>query len=478
MKGHYLLKPNILFILIDDLGWRDLACYGSTFYETPVLDGLARDGMLFTNAYATCPVCSPTRASIMSGKNPARVGVTQFIGGHNEGKLKDVPYLHYLPLEEKSLAEALKEGGYQTWHVGKWHLGDEEFYPEKHGFDTNVAGCHLGHPKNGYFSPYQIPTLTDGPPGEYLTDRLTDEAIALIRNREDKPFFMQLAHYAVHTPIQAPQKLVDKYRAKAKAMHLDKAQAIIPTEYFPCLHKAHLKVERRIIQSDPAYAAMMENLDTNIGRVLDTLESEGIAENTIVVFTSDNGGLSTAEGSPTCNFPLSEGKGWNYEGGTRVCQIIRWPEIVQPGSQCHENVQSCDFYPTFLEVAELPLLPDQHCDGISLMPLLKANPTQPRDAIFWHYPHYGNQGGAPAASILAGDWKLIEHFEDERLELFNLAEDISEKHNLEQAEPQRTNALYNRLKTWQKEIEAKIPEPNPDGEAALKKPRIPNNAHI
>lgn len=472
------MQPNILFILIDDLGWRDLACYGSTFYETPVLDKLARDGMLFTNAYATCPVCSPTRASILSGKYPARVGVTQWIGGHAEGKLKDVPYLHYLPLEEKSLATALQEGGYQTWHVGKWHLGDEEFYPDQHGFDINIGGCHSGQPPNGYFSPYLIPTLKDGPPDEYLTDRLTDEAIALIRNRGDKPFFMQLAHYAVHTPIQAPQKLVNKFRAKAQAMHLDKAQAIVPGEPFPCLHKSHLNVERRIIQSDPTYAAMIENLDTNIGRVLDTLEKEKIAGNTIVVFTSDNGGLSTTEGSPTCNFPLSEGKGWNYEGGTRVCQIVRWPGTVKPGSQCHENVQSCDFYPTFLEAAQLPLSPEQHCDGTSLIPLLQGNPSLDREAIFWHYPHYGNQGDTPAASILAGGWKLIQHFEDGRLELFNLTEDISEKHDRKETEPQRTKELLSRLRDWQKEIEAKIPEPNPDGEKKLKKPGITNNAHI
>ncbi|MBN2584261.1 MAG: sulfatase-like hydrolase/transferase, partial [Planctomycetes bacterium] len=258
-----MTAPNILLILIDDLGCRDLGCFGSTFYETPHLDRLADQGMMFSNAYASCPVCSPTRASIMSGKYPARVGVTQFIGGRSEGRLADVPYLHYLPLEEKSVASALRERGYQTWHVGKWHLGDEPFYPEHHGFDVNVGGCHWGMPAKGYFSPWSVPNMADGPEGRYLTDHLTDEAVRLIRNRGERPFFLNLSHYAVHVPIQAPADLVEKYRRKAARMGLDRVVALVDGEHFPVLHKKDHRVRRRVVQSDPAYAAMMENLDTN-----------------------------------------------------------------------------------------------------------------------------------------------------------------------------------------------------------------------
>ncbi len=473
-----MTKPNIVFFLIDDLGWRDLACYGSTFYETPNLDRLASQGMLFTDAYASCPVCSPTRASIMSGKYPARVGVTQYIGGSAEGKVKDVPYLHYLPLEEKSLATALREQDYQTWHVGKWHLGDADFHPQHHGFDVNVGGCHMGCPYNGYFSPWGIEHLEDGPEGEYLTDRLTDEAIRLIKGRNQKPFFLNFCHYAVHTPIQSPPDLVQKYERKAAAMGLDQVQAIVEGEYFPCLHKQDQRVQRRMLQSDPAYAAMIENLDASIGRVLNVLDEEGLTDNTIVVFTSDNGGLSTAEGSPTCNFPLAEGKGWNYEGGTRVCQIVKWPGRVRPGSRCAVPVTSTDFYPTFLEACEAPLIPEQHVDGVSLMPLITESGAINREAIYWHYPHYGNQGGAPAASLISGRWKLIEFFEDNRFELYDLEHDLSEKNNLAAAEPKVVERLSRMLKDWQQEIEAKIPEPNPEYEAKLKRPKVANNACV
>lgn len=470
-------KPNIVFILIDDLGCRDLGCYGSSFYETPRLDRLAREGLLFTNAYASCPVCSPTRASIMTGKYPARVGVTQFIGGSSEGKLADVPYLHYLPLQEKSLASALRENGYQTWHVGKWHLGDEDFYPEKHGFDVNIAGSEWGYTPT-YFSPYGMPRLTDGPPGEYLTDRLTDEAIELIRKRGDKPFFLNLWHYAVHIPIQSPPELVAKYKAKARDLGLDRKNPFVTGERLPCLHRQDQHVVRRVFQSDAAYAAMIENLDTNTGRLLDALHEEGLNEDTIVVFTSDNGGLATAEGSPTCNLPMAEGKGWNQEGGTRVCQIIRWPKTIAPGATCDAPVTSTDYYPTFLEMCGAPPDPKQHCDGVSLVPLFRGDRELPRSAIFWHYPHYSNQGGTPAASMVEGGWKLIEYFEDGRFKLFNLREDAGETRNLAKTEPDRTSRMIRRLKEWQREVAACIPEPNLDYERKIKRPRISNNAHL
>ncbi|MCF7688370.1 MAG: sulfatase [Cephaloticoccus sp.] len=455
------MKPNIIFILIDDLGWRDLTCYGSSFYETPNLDRLAKEGMRFTDAYAACPVCSPTRASLMSGKYPARVGVTNFIGGHGVGKLSDVPYMNYLPINERSIATALQEGGYQTWHVGKWHLGNRLTFPEQHGFEVNIGGCGWGLPQQGYFSPWGIETLPDGPEGKYLTEAITDAAVAQIRGRDrTRPFFLNLWHYAVHTPIQAPAALVEKYRAKAARLGLKQDDAIEDGEQMPVQHLYHLRVRRRRFQSDPVYAAMIEQLDTDIGRVLDTLEAEGIAQDTLVVFKSDNGGLATAESSPTCNAPLSEGKGWMYEGGNRVCQIARWPRVIAAGSTCTEPTTSPDWYPTLLAAAGLPLDPAQHVDGKSLLPLLRGE-SDSRGPIFWHYPHYSNQGGTPAAAVRNGDWKLIEFFEDGHHELYNLREDIGETHDRRAVEPERLATLAAQLHDWQREIEALIPRANP-----------------
>jgi len=455
-----MAKPNILFILIDDMGWTDIEPFGSSFYETPNLTQLARDGMLFTDAYAACPVCSPTRASFLTGKYPARVGVTNFIGGANEGKLLDVPYLHYLPLTEKTVAQALKEGGYRTYHVGKWHLGSEPYWPEHHGFDVNIGGCDWGAPRT-YFAPYGNPRLVEGPPGEYLTDRLTEEAIQLLRQNGDQPFFMYLAHYAVHIPIQSPPDLVKKYEAKAKARGFEQKSDFEVGERMPTVRWQNLHVRRRLRQSDPKYAAMIENLDANIGRLLDALETLGLKDNTIVIFTSDNGGLSTAEGSPTCNYPLAEGKGWMQEGGVREPCVIRWPAVIHPGTKCEVPITTPDFYPTFLEAAGLPLMPDQHCDGVSLMPLLRGEPALQREAIFWHYPHYSNQGGTPGAAIRMGDYKLIELFEDEHVELYNLRDDIGESQNVAEQQPDRVTAMLQRLKSWQTAVEALIPKQNP-----------------
>jgi arylsulfatase A-like enzyme len=458
---------NFVFILIDDLGWKDLGCYGSEYYETPNLDRLARDGMRFTDAYASCPVCSPTRASVLSGKYPATVGVTDWIdwGKHvhpARGKLIDVPYVDHLPLEEKSLASALKEGRYNTWHMGKWHLGGKLYYPDEHGFDVNVAGCHWGMPFNGYFSPYDIPTLENGPEGEYLTDRLTDEAIRLIEQNDGKPFFLNLWYYSVHIPIQAKPEYIERFESKAKAMGLDRVEPFEEGDFFPCEHKKDRRIVRRLIQSDPAYAAMVYGLDENIGRLFEAIDRAGQAENTVVIFTSDNGGLATAEGSPTSNAPLSEGKGWMYEGGTREPLIVRWPGVVEPGSQCSVPVTSTDFYPTMLQAAGLDLMPEQHCDGVSLLPLLKGAGTLDREAIFWHYPHYGNQGGTPGSSVRAGDHKLIEFFEDGHVELYDLREDIGEERDVAQAEPRLAQQLQEMLADWREKVKAKIPQPNPD----------------
>ena len=457
-------KTNILFILMDDLGWRDLACYGSTFYETPVLDRLAAQGMLFTDAYAACPVCSPTRASLLTGKYPATVGVTDYIDWSGSwhpcrGRLVDVPYIKHLPKEEFNLARALGEAGYQTWHIGKWHLGGPEFHPDQQGFDVNIGGYQAGLPEGGYFAPWKIPTLPDtAAPGTYLTDHLTDEAIRLIRERDpDRPYFLHFAHYAVHTPIQAPEPLVEKYREKAKRLGLDTVDALEIGEVFPTIQKRGQRVVRRRIQSDPTYAAMIESVDTNIGRLLDEVD-----ESTLVIFTSDNGGLATAEGSPTTNRPLAEGKGWMYEGGTREPLIVRWPGKIASGEVSGVTVTSPDFYPTLLEAAGLPLRPEQHVDGVSFLPVLQGEADFDRGPIYWHYPHYGNQGGTPGSSIRDGDWKLIEFFEDGRLELYNLRNDISEEHDQAEAEPERTARLYGKLTAWRGEIEAQIPQPNPE----------------
>jgi arylsulfatase A-like enzyme len=459
-------RPNIIFILIDDLGWRDLSCYGSKFYETPNIDRLFYEGMHFTDAYAAAPVCSPTRASILTGKYPARVGVTNYIGGPPaRGILFDSPYVDHLPLSEKSLAVSLKETGYNTWHVGKWHLGGKEYHPENHGFDINIGGCHWGAPINGYFSPWGIDTLDDGPEGEYLTDRLTDEAIRLIKENDlNKPFFLNLWYYSVHVPIQAKESYIEKYIKKAQDMGLDKKKTFEVGEFFPAeaLSPRIFRIFRRIIQSDPIYAAMIEILDENIGRLLKTIEETGQSDNTIIIFTSDNGGLSTAEGSPTTNYPLLEGKGWMYEGGVREPLIVKWPNVINPGSFCNVPVTSPDFYPTLLEAAELHPSSEQNLDGISFMPLLKEKNKLGRDSIYWHYPHYGNQGGTPGSSIRMGDYKLIEFFEDDRLELYNLKKDISEKDNIIKRYPDLAGKMKKKLAEWRKSVNGKIPEQNPD----------------
>jgi arylsulfatase A-like enzyme len=456
-------KPNIIFILIDDLGWRDLSCFGSSYYETPVIDKLAKEGMLFTNAYASCPVCSPTRASIMTGRYPARVGVTQFIGGHDHGKLLEVPYIHELSLNEKSLASSLRDGGYATWHIGKWHLGEEPYFPEKHGFDVNYGGCQMGHPWHGYWSPWDIPTLADGKDGEYLTDALTDHALDLIKNRDkDKPFFLNLWHYAVHTPIQSPPEDVAYFEEKAKRLGLDKRTAIVEGEFYHTEHQRDKRIRRRIIQSDPAYAAMLLNLDRNIGRVLDEVKNQGIEKDTIIIFVSDNGGEASSGGSPTCNRPLMEGKGWMYEGGTRVPQIIKWDGHIRPGSTCNEVMTSTDFYPTLLEYAGLPPMPEQHKDGVSIVPLLEEKGVPKRDAIFWHFPHYGNQGGTPGCSVRRGKYKLIRFFEDDHPELYDLEKDLGERDDLALALPGVARELNGLLSVWLKDVCAKIPELNPE----------------
>jgi len=462
-------QPNIVFILVDDLGQRDIGCYGSTFYETPNIDRLAREGMRFTDAYAACPVCSPTRASIMCGKYPARVGVTNYIDWSGKahpsrGKLIDAPYIDHLPETETSVAAALRDGGYQTWHVGKWHIGGEPYYPQNHGFDVNVGGSEYGLPRHGYFNPWRLPGIDDddAPEGAYLDDYLTDKAVDLVKGRDpDRPFFLNMSFYLVHTPIQAKAPLVEKYEAKRQALRLDRGVELVEGEMHPGDHKRDVPVVRRVVQSHPTYAAMIEILDDNVGKLLDELDRQGIADNTIVVFTGDNGGLSTSEGSPTCNYPLREGKGWMEEGGTREAMLLRWPEKVEAGSTTDALMTSPDFYPTLLEAAGLDPRPQQHVDGVSFMPALRGEQHE-RGPVFWHYPHYGNQGSAPASSIREGDDKLIEWFEDGRLALYDLRHDLSETRNLVEDKPDRARELQEKLRAWRADIEAILPQPNPD----------------
>lgn len=456
-------------ILIDDMGWKDLSACGSTFYESPNIDALMQSGMSFDNAYASCPVCSPSRASILTGKYPATVGVTDWIDTSGEchpvkGYLIDAPYIKHLPKEEYNIARCFKDHGYNTFHVGKWHLGTEEYYPQHQGFDVNIAGCHLGHPHHGYFSPYMIENLKDGPDGEYLTDRLTDEAIKLIAKSGDTPFFMNLWHYTVHMPPQAKEEDIRYFEDKARRMHLDKVNPFVEGENYPIEIKRHMKVRRRVIQSDAVYAAMIKNLDWNIGRLVQALKDMGKLDDTIIVFTSDNGGLATAEGSPTCNFPAREGKGWMYEGGTRIPLSISYPAIVRKNTHTQVVTTSPDLYSTLLEMAGLPLQPQQHVDGISLLPALSEKKMKDRP-VFWHYPHYGNQGGTPGSSVRYGKWKLIEFFEDMHTELYDLESDPSEARNLAEINPDKRDELRQMLHSWRESICAKIPKKNPDWKA-------------
>jgi arylsulfatase A-like enzyme len=451
-------KPNVVFILVDDLGWSDIGTYGSTFYETPNVDALAKSGMLFTDGYAACPVCSPSRAAILSGKYPARMDTTDLFGGSRERKLLPLPapYNSYLALEELTMAEAFVENGYKTFFAGKWHLGDKKYFPEKQGFQINKGGHRRGSPPGGYFSPYKNPKLADGPMGECLPDRLGDESVKFIQENRDNPFLLYLSFYSVHTPVQTKESYKKKYQQKASAVVVRRN-----SEFERVCSQRNNRA--RQVQKHPVYAGMMQSMDENVGKVLNKLKELGLTDNTIVCFTSDNGGLSTSEGSPTSNLPLKAGKGWLYEGGIRVPYIIRWPGITKPGSKCTVPVIGNDFYPTLLQAAGLPQKPKQHVDGVSLVPLLNgASKTIGRKAIYWHYPHYGNQGGRPGSALRVGDYKLIETFEDNAIELYNLRDDIGEMKDLSASMPEKVAELKKMLNSWRSEVDAKMMKPNPN----------------
>ncbi len=438
-------RPNIVVIVIDDFGWADLGCYGSTYYHTPNVDRLAADGMRFTQAYAACPVCSPTRAALMTGRYPARLHLTDYIPGVRnspEHKLLRAEFHQELPLEEITVAEMLRGAGYATASIGKWHLGGKGYEPTRQGFDIGPGGVDVGSVAS-HFAPFldrtrePLPGLEEAPKGEFLADRLTSEALKFIETNRERPFFLYLPHYSVHTPIMAPQALIDYYKT------------LKPTT----------------LQANPTYAAMVENMDQGVGRIVQKLDELKLADNTLVIFTSDNGGLATGEGPSTPatnNAPLREGKGWLYEGGIRIPLVVRWPTTVARGSTCDDATSSIDLLPTLAELCNLRLT--QAVDGQSIVPLIKQTGHLNREALYWHYPHYAPQGGRPGGAIRAGDFKLIEYYENGRRELYDVVHDISETTNLSGREPQRVEQLAAALAAWRKAVDADMPKPNPDFE--------------
>ncbi len=460
-------RMNIVFILVDDLGYMDVSPYNAdTFYDTPNIKRLARNSMRFTNGYAACPVCSPTRFSIQTGKYPTRTDATNFFSGKRVERFRPAPLHNRMDLEELTMAEALKKHGYSTFFAGKWHLGHEsKYWPENQGYDVNKGGWAAGGPYGGnkYFSPYGNPRLEDGPKGEHLPDRLATETCEFMQKNKNKPFFAMLSFYSVHIPLMGRKDLVKKYRAKREKLGLDD----MPRDEKFNREEQNFNTDRkryvRVVQDHAVYAAMVEAMDAAVGKVLDKLDELDLSENTAVVFMSDNGGLSTSEGSPTANVPLRGGKGWLYEGGIREPFMIRWPSVTNGGADCHEPVTSTDFYPTLLDMAGLPLQPKQHLDGVSLVPLLHGEKNFDREALYWHYPHYANQGGFPGGAIRMGDWKLLERYEDGRVHLYNLAEDIGEQNDLAEKHPDRVKSMRAKLHKWYKTVDAKFLRPKKPG---------------
>jgi len=454
-------KPNFLFILVDDLGYMDIGANNpNTFYETPNIDNLAKRGVLFTNGYAAAPVCSPTRASILTGKYPARNDNTAHFGApqpYEKDRIKNKPllpaqYIDYMDLNEITIAEALLEGGYKTMFAGKWHLGGEGKWPEDQGFEINKGGWTRGGPYGGekYFSPYGNPSLKDGKDGEHLPDRLANETVLFIKDSSEEPFFAYLSFYSVHTPLIGRPDLVKKYEKKRE--QLEKGQEIWGKD-------GNSKL--RLVQEHAVYAAMIEAMDQAVGKVLKSLKELNLDKNTVVIFMSDNGGMSTSHGHPTSNFPLRAGKGWLYEGGIREPLIISWPSKFASRTD-HTPVTSTDFYPTILDLAGLPIKPKQHVDGSSLASLLKENKKIKRKALYWHYPHWGNQGGTPGTVIRNGDYKLIKYYTKRPTELFNLKKDISETKNLVDSKKGKARKMEKMLDQWLQETDAKFPSPNPN----------------
>mgnify|MGYP000231275867 FL=1 len=466
-------KPNVLFILVDDMGARDLSNEGSTFYESPNIDRIANEGMKFTRGYATCQVCSPSRASILTGKYPTDHGITTWIGdaageawnkrGRNDSHFPP-EYERNLRASEITLAEAMKDAGYKTFFTGKWHLGSEGSWPTDHGFDINKGGWDVGGPRGGFFSPYINPNLESGPNGESLTLRLGQETADFIEAHKDQPFLAYLSFYTVHAPIQTTQALWQKYRDKADKMGLTK-------------NKERFLFDRRLnvrqVQDCPIYAGMIEQLDQAVGTVLDKLDELGLDDNTIVCFTSDNGGVSSGDAYATSNLPLRGGKGRQWEGGIREPFYIKAPAVTKQGAKNATPVNGIDWYPTLLELCGIEIPKKQKVDGISLVPILSGNKIQDRP-LYWHYPHYGNQGGESNSIIMEGDWKLIHYHEDGRNELYNLENDIGEQNDLFAKEKNRAQQMHKQLLAWLKQTNAKFPQPDPKFDSAKRKARWEN----
>lgn len=435
-------KPNILLFFIDDLGWADVGANGSTFHETPHIDRLAKEGVNFSNGYSAHPVCSPTRSALMSGKAPQRVGITQWI--HQPSDI-------HLPLSEVTIAEALAEGGYSTGYIGKWHLGEKDHQlPTGHGYQWMKSVNRAGQPAS-YFHPYKrkskrgsfwdVPDLENGKEGDYLTDKITDHAIDFITLNKDKPFFLTFSHYTVHTPIQAPKKLIEKYQAKRTKMYGDEKAAALPGRY---------NTKSRARQDNPAYAAMLESLDNSVGRVIAHLEELELLDNTLVIFTSDNGGhCNNRSAGVTSNQPLRSGKGWNYEGGIRIPTIFYWKGKLSARSVDTPAI-TMDIYPTLLDLAGLPLKPEQHLDGQSLVPALHGKESESLDQRFlaWSYPHNHGSGHKPSNAIRQGNWKLIRFDSGQRYELYNLKKDLAENNDLSKTFPEKAKMLDRSLTQW------------------------------
>ena len=501
-NGSEVKKTNVVFFLADDLGWTDAGCYGSRFYETPNIDRLARQGVRFTNAYAACHVSSPTRASILTGKYPATLHLTDWLPGRKEfpfQRLRNAVINQNLPYEEITIAEALKEQGYATAIYGKWHLGEDPSGPEAHGFNIHIPhNWEKGWPNGGYYYPFKLDGIEDKE-GDYLTDRLTDEALKFVEENKDTPFFLYLSHFAVHDPIQGRPDLVKKYSEKLKKIspqegpsyilegnpdsrdHIGKEEVLRMLQDdkykgYSQLPKQMVKIKQH--QDNVQFAGMVESMDESLGRVMAKLEELGLGDNTIVIFCSDNGGMSAANfGNPdkvitsemldsqfsTSNLPLRGGKGWLYEGGIRVPMIIKWPGHGKKGTICEVPVTSVDFYPTILEMLGLKIPSVQKLDGMSITSLIKGEKKLDRDAIYWHFPHYSNHGlQSPGGAVRSGDYKLLEYFENNTVQLFNLKSDIGEQNDISTLNPEKVNELRTKLHQWRKRINAQMMEPNPD----------------
>ena len=457
---------NVVVIVIDDMGWTDADVYGSSFYETPSIDRLAASGVRFTQFYTASPVCSPTRASLMTGKHPARLDLTNWIGGEQNGLLQQAEYIRELPLAEVTVGEAFRERGYATGYVGKWHLGGEGYLPDAQGFDFTFAVNHAGQP-GSYFPPYENPNfaVTNVPDlegdaegaylgdaeGLYLTDRLTDVSLEFLERNRNQPFFFVLSHYAVHTPLQAKPDVISRYERRAAALGPES------DEHFESERDASTKLR----QDHATYAAMIESVDESVGRILDKLTELGIDDRTAVVFVSDNGGLSTLMrrgfNQATANVPLRAGKGWLYEGGIRAPLIVKWPGAQSQRAVIETPAMSTDLYPTLLEMAGLPAMPDQHRDGVSLVEAMRRGAPPDRASLFWHFPHYHGSGNRPGAAIRSGDLKLVEWFEDGAFELYDLATDLSERRDLATERPGDAQRLLEQLRVWRADVGANMP---------------------